>query len=107
MTNKYHARRTWSALVQREFASKAECLHGEDLWMQERAGVISQLRFQVLFVLSVKPKVTITIDFQYDKDGHTFLEDTKGVLTRDFRTKLAWLRQLRGIEVKLIAGAKG
>lgn len=76
------------------------------MFMEQRAGLISNLRFQVPFTLSTKPKVTITIDFQYDKGERTFWEDTKGILTRDFRTKLAWLRQLRGIEVKLLAGGK-
>ena len=100
--NKYGARRTWSMLVQREFASKAEARRAEDLYMEERAGVISNLRFQVPFVLNKNPKISITIDFQYEKDGRTFWEDTKGVMTRDFRTKLAWLKQLRDIEVTIV-----
>lgn len=110
MGNKYHARRTWSELCQRTFDSKAECLHGEDLCLLEKAGEIFDLRYQWKFYLSEKPKVTITIDFCYlrpVKVGDVILrervfEDVKGVLTRDFRTKLAWLKQKERIEVNLI-----
>ena len=109
--NKYHAVNTWSELTQRVFDSKAEARRGEELALLERGGVISDLQYQVKFVLCDKPKVTITIDFAYVEDG-TFgeyeipvkvrkYEDTKGVLTRDFRTKLAWLEQLHGIRVTL------
>ncbi|KKL07359.1 hypothetical protein LCGC14_2586830 [marine sediment metagenome] len=109
MTNKYGARRTWSELCQREFASMKECRRAEELALLEKAGEITCLRFQVPYVLSVKPKVTITIDFSYiermkgtelwcGQDKH---EDSKGVLTRDTRTKLAWLKEKHGIDVIL------
>ena len=110
---KYGARRTWSNLCQREFDSKAECIRGEELRLLETAGKIKWLEYQTRFVLSEKPKVTITIDFNYvdweqwvDSDGIAVhpevYEDVKGVLTRDFRTKLAWLKQLHNIDVQLI-----
>lgn len=101
--NKYGARRTWSALCGRWFASKAEAVRGEGLALLEKAGAISDLRFQVLFVLCQDPKITITIDFSYfdEKGGEGIYEDVKGVLTRDFRTKLAWLKQRHGILVQL------
>lgn len=99
--NKYHAQRTHSILVGRTFDSKAEALRAEELFLLQRLGDISDLRFQVLFVLSEAPKVAIKIDFAYLKDGHVCYEDVKGVMTRDFRTKLAWLKQ-QGFEVTLI-----
>ena len=109
--NKYHAKRTYSELSKRWFASKAECRRGEELRLLEMGGEIANLQYQVKFVLSEKPKVTIAIDFAYLKDiraigqrlydGTLVYEDTKGVLTRDFRTKLAWLKQQQGIEVLL------
>jgi len=52
-------------------------------------------------VLSEKPRVSITIDFDYFENGKRKFEDSKGVLTRDFRTKLAWLKTHHGIEVIL------
>ena len=101
MRLKYNSKRTWSELCQREFASMKEARRGEELHLLEKAGEIECLGYQVKFVLSVKPKVTIRIDFQYWENGEWVLEDSKGVLTRDFRTKLAWLKQLEGISVKL------
>lgn len=121
--NKYHAKRTYSELCQRTFASKAECVRGEELRMLELAGVISNLEYQPKFLLCKKPKITITLDFFYtigsvDKqpkpktaDGFHIVatytseiiyEDVKGVLTRDSRTKLAWLKEKEGIDVRLI-----
>ena len=104
--NKYHAKRTWSELCQREFASKKECLRAEELTLLEKAGEIVNLLFQIPFILSVKPKITITIDFAYQEmtnihaPNYTY-EDSKGMLTRDTRTKLAWLKEKHGIDVIL------
>ena len=107
--NKYGARRTHSQLCNRTFDSKAECIRGEELRLLELVGEIESLQYQVRFMLSQKPKVAVTIDFQYrvsitqdDFSGEWIYEDYKGVLTRDFRTKLAWLKEQQGIDVKLI-----
>ena len=67
----------------------------------EKGGLIQNLQFQHRFVLSEEPRVTITIDFIYQEDGEQIYEDSKGVLTRDFRTKLCWLREQKGIDVIL------
>jgi len=67
----------------------------------EKAGEIKNLEFQVRLFLSQFPKVSITIDFQYEENGKVVYEDSKGVLTRDFRTKLAWVKEKYGIQVKL------
>ncbi len=105
MKSKYGAIRTYSELCQREFASKKEARRGEELCLLEKAGGLGgiyDLEYQVKFTLSEKPRVTITIDFKYREWGlGTIYEDSKGVLTRDFRTKLAWLKQLHGIDVIL------
>lgn len=111
MSNKYNAKRTYSELCGREFASKAEAVRGEELKMLEMAGEICKLKYQPKFVLCEKPRITITLDFSYlapvNPDygwQHTKMiyEDAKGVLTRDSRTKLAWLKEKYGIEVRLI-----
>ncbi|KKK96986.1 hypothetical protein LCGC14_2657270 [marine sediment metagenome] len=83
------------------FDSKAECRRGEELALLERGGRIGNVFYQRKFVLCEKPKITITIDFDYMEKGHQIFEDTKGVLTRDFRTKLAWLKEKYGIDVVL------
>ena len=102
MTNKYHAVRCWSSLVQRWFASKLERARGEYLYMEDQAGVISQLRFQEpTWVLSRQPKVTYTPDFWYIRDGKEVFEDSKGKLTEATRIKLAWVKDKCGIEVTL------
>jgi len=100
--NKYFAVRTYSKLCNNTFASSREAQRAEELRLLEMAGEISVLQYQVRFGLSKKPKVTITIDFAYMENGQQVYEDAKGVLTRDFRTKLAWLKQKQGIEVRLI-----
>ena len=109
MTNKFNAKRTWSNLCQREFASKKECSRAEELTLLEKAGVIQQLDLQVPFLLCVKPRIKITIDFKYVErhktndcwNGIPTYEDSKGMLTRDTRTKLAWLKEKHGIDVIL------
>lgn len=107
--NKYGARRTWSERCQRWFASKAECERGEELDLMHMAKHICYLEYQVPFTLCKKPKITITVDFKYQDPffGEEIYEDVKGVLTRDFRTKLAWLHEKYGIRVKLIRKGEG
>jgi len=106
MNNKYHARKTYSQLCGRTFDSKLECERGEQLRMMEMAREIGQLQYQAIFPLCEKPKVTITIDFSYLINDPPYIkyEDAKGVMTRDFRTKLAWLKQKYGIEVEIYRG---
>ena len=99
--NKYGAKRTWSELCDRVFSSRAEANRGEELALLERAGEISDLRYQVKFVLSEKPKVSITIDFTYLENGKRIFEDVKGIETREFRVKRIWLKQLRNIDILL------
>ena len=99
--SKYHAIRTWSDLNQRWFASKKEAHRADELRLLEMGNVISDLMFQKRFVLNEKPRATITIDFCYTENGIMVYEDTKGVMTRDFRTKLAWLYKDYGVEVRI------
>jgi len=99
--NKYGSKRTWSNLCNRWFHSRKEAVRGEELRLLEMAGEISDLEYQCRFSLSTSPRITISIDFAYTLDGVRTYEDSKGVLTRDTRTKLAWLRAQRGIEVIL------
>lgn len=102
--NKYKAIRTWSEMAQRVFDSKAEARRAEELMMLEKAGKITGLTFQVPFLLCSEPKIEVTIDFAYKQDGEQILEDYKGVLTRDSRTKYAWMRAKYGYEVRINEG---
>ncbi len=99
--NKYGAVRCYSELCGREFASRMECVRGEELALMEKAGVIKYLEYQPKYILCDSPKVTYRADFKYIENRQVVVEDVKGVLTRDTRTKLAWLRENFGIEVKL------
>jgi len=101
MNNKYHAIKTYSSLCGRQFDSKREAGRAEELHLLQMAGQIEKLKYQVPFVLSEKPRVTIKIDFGYVQDGKQVYEDSKGVLTRDARTKLAWMKEKFGIDVIL------
>jgi len=102
--NKYRAVKTYSELCGRTFDSKAEAKRGEELALLEKAGEISDLQYQVKRILSTEThyRVTITIDFSYRRDGKRIYEDVKGMMLKDFKVKLAWLRQMYGIEVNII-----
>ena len=104
MPNKFGAKKTYSALCQREFASRAEARRGEELALLQKAGVISCLEYQPKFVLCLKPRITYTADFRYVEDGKVTVEDVKGMLQRETRVKLAWLAEKNGIEVTLVKG---
>jgi hypothetical protein len=90
-------------LCGRWFDSKAEAEYGESLRMREMAGDITGLTYQRKFILSEEPKATITIDFCYTYKFAVVFEDVKGVMTRDFRTKLAWLKQKYGEDVRIVS----
>ena len=113
--SRFNAQKCYSDLCQRGFDSKAEMRRGEELYLMEKAGEIKDLEFQVRQDLcDIKHyKCHITIDFRYKINGEVLYEDAKGTrftkihgkprafVDRDFRTKLAWLKDKYGIEVIL------
>lgn len=99
--SKYGNKRTHSNLCQREFASKKEAIRGEELHLLQLAGEISDLEYQPRFILSEHPRATYVADFRYTENGQSIVEDVKGFMTKDCRTKIAWLKQRTGIEVLL------
>jgi len=97
---KYHSTRTYSMLCNREFASKREAQRAEELVLLERAGEITDLEYQPRYILCLMPRITYTADFRYrDENGKEVVEDVKGMLTRETRVKLAWLKEKHGIDV--------
>ncbi len=109
--NKYGAKKTYSELCRREFDSKGEATRAEQLCLLEKAGEIKNLEYQIPFVLCEKPKISLTLDFSYEEPNPLSMsgyrwkrvyEDFKGMLTRDSRTKLAWLKAKYNVSVKLI-----
>jgi len=109
--NKYGAVRTWSNYSKRYFDSKLEASRADELYLLEKGRKIRNLQYQIKFTLCEKPKITYTCDFAYQEfdpltlSGGTWnyvYEDSKGVLTRDTRTKLAWLKEKFNIDVRLV-----
>ena len=101
--NKYHAIKTYSNLCDRTFDSKGEAGRADELYLLQRGGAISGVEYQIKFKLSDTPRITVSIDFKYTdtETGEVVYEDFKGVLTRDSRTKYAWLKEQTGITVLL------
>ena len=103
VSNKYNARRTFSILCNRTFSSQSEAKRGEELRLLEMAGLIKDLEYQVRFVLSQKPRISITVDFAYTEDGVRKYEDVKGMgETREFRVKRIWLKEKYGVDIELV-----
>ena len=104
MTNKYGAVTCYSQLCQRGFDSLDERARGEQLVFLQMAKEISKLEYQPKFVLNEKPKCVYTADFRYFDHSlkREIVEDVKGVMTEAARLRIIWLKQLTGIEVKVI-----
>lgn len=101
--NKYSAKRTYSELCMREFDSKAEAQRGEELCLLARADKIKCLEYQVMYHLYEKPSIKVKLDFRYvNSNGELVVEDVKGILEREFRVKLAWLKEKHNVGVRLL-----
>jgi hypothetical protein len=81
--HKYHAIR--SVVDGHKFASKAEAARYGILRLQEKAGIISELKLQPKFLLTLAA-VSYRPDFSYIiSTGEQVVEDVKGVETERFR----------------------
>lgn len=86
--NKYHAKKTF--IDGQKYDSKKEARRGEELKMLERIGMISDLKFQVPFILQDgfrhNGKAVLAIkyvaDSTYTEKGRQIVEDTKSPFTR-------------------------
>lgn len=78
----------------------------------EKAGVISDLRLQVSFVLApsvkfagdekAKPALRYIADFTYVKDGQLIVEDVKSKVTKKvglYRVKKHLMKSVHGLEI--------
>ena len=111
--NKYGARPTGT------HASRKEHNRAGELKLWERAGIISNLREQVPYLLipaqygdagtdlNGKPvkvllehPVKYIADFVYELDGKTVVEDTKGFKTREYILKRKLMLYRYGIRIK-------
>ncbi len=104
--NKYGAKRTGV------HASQKEHERANELKLMQRAGLISNLREQVKYVLIptqrdavgtlLEKECSYYADFVYDKDGVTVVEDTKGFRTAEYRLKRKLMLHVHGISIKEI-----
>ena len=72
----------------------------------ERAGLITNLRLQVPFVIIAKSRygraIKYVADFVYDEDGKMVVEDVKGYRTDVYKLKKRLMAEVYGVEVKEI-----
>ncbi len=104
------ARNKFHAVPSGGYDSRKEHSRANELKMLQRAGVISDLREQVKFVLIptqrdtggrlLEKECSYYADFVYTKDGITVVEDTKGVRTPEYIIKRKLMLQVHGIQIK-------
>lgn len=87
----------------RSFHSKLEADRYVELLTLERSGKISDLRTQVTLRLVVNGHLVCRMipDFAYQKGGKEHFEDTKGVVTPEFRIKQKLAKAL-GWDVRVV-----
>lgn len=108
---KYHSQKV--TMSGKTFASIKEANRYSELILAQRSGEISELRFQVPYLLipsqkdekgkTIEKPVKYIADFVYkDKNGNTVVEDTKGVRTADYvikRKLMLWVHKIRIKEI--------
>lgn len=101
--NKYGARRSGG------YDSRKEHSRANELKLMQRAGLISNLREQVKYVLIpaqrdssgklLERECSYYADFVYDRDGVTVVEDTKGFRTPEYKIKRKLMLRVHGISI--------
>lgn len=103
-SNKYGARKSGG------YDSRKEQRRSNELKLMQRAGLISNLREQVKYVLIptqrdscgklLEKECSYYADFVYDRNGVTVVEDTKGVRTKEYIIKRKLMSYVYGIRIK-------
>ena len=101
--NKYGAKKSGG------YDSKKEHRRANELKLMQRAGLISNLREQVKYVLIptqrapdgrlLEKECSYYADFVYTKDGVTVVEDTKGMRTPEYKIKRKLMLRVHGIKI--------
>lgn len=95
------------------FDSKAEYRRWNQLALLQRAGHISNLERQVVYVLADavvldgrrKPALRYLADMRYvDASGAVVVEDVKGIITPAYRIKRHLMKSIHGIDVREVTG---
>jgi len=103
--NKYSAKADWCFDCEppKYHRSKAEMERAHQLVLMQKSGIISELEYDPMWVLSKTPKITYSADFRFRTPDGVIVEDVKGMgLLRETRVKLAWLKEKYGVDVTLI-----
>ena len=108
--NKYGAKRT--TIDGKTFDSTKEANRYTSLLLLQRAGVISDLKTQVKYVLIptqrdaegnlLEKECSYKADFVYKRDGQTIVEDTKGFKTPEYIIKRKLMLHIHNIRIQEI-----
>lgn len=96
-----------NTLAGEKYRSKRERDRHLRLLMEQRAGLIANLRREVSFELApkaivagkTKPALRYVADFVYERDGATVVEDTKGFRTQTYLIKRHLMKTVHGIDI--------
>lgn len=107
--SKYGAKKTVVDGI--KFDSRAEARRFETLKLMQKAGMISDLKRQVVYTLlpgvkysgdaRAKPALRYVADFTYVEGGQLVVDDTKGVITEGFRIKRHLMKHIHNIDLRL------
>ncbi len=89
------------------YASKREAKRAHEIKLLERAGLISDVREQVVFELAPsvviqgrkRPPLRYIADFVYVENGEEITEDCKGFRTAEYRIKRHLMASVHGIQI--------
>lgn len=91
------------------YDSRKEHRRANELKLMQRAGLISNLREQVKYVLIpaqrdtegnlLEKECSYYADFVYERGGVTVVEDTKGVRTKEYIIKRKLMLHVHGISI--------
>lgn len=105
-------RSKYGAVKSGGYDSRKEHRRANELKLMQRAGLISNLRQQVKYVLIptqrdpagnlLEKECSYYADFVYDKNGVSVVEDTKGFRTPEYRIKRKLMLRIHGIVIKEI-----
>lgn len=99
--SKYNAIRT------NGYASKKEAARAQQLKLMQQAGLITDLREQVAFVIAPpvvlagrkRPAMKYIADFVYIEDGKLVVNDAKGVITAVYKIKRHLMKVVNQIDI--------
>lgn len=105
-------RNKFGAIRSGGYDSRKEHHRANQLKLMQRAGIITNLREQVKYVLIppqrnaqgrlLERECSYYADFVYDKNGVTIVEDTKGIRTKEYIIKRKLMLHVHGISIKEI-----